>query len=54
MSALSLIASMSVFAADPQHAENITVYHVNPHQYGAVPVNMVSNKISHFPSVGTS
>ena len=27
-------------AARPSHAVNITVYHVNPHKYGAIPVNM--------------
>merc|ERR550514_2128547 len=25
---------------DPAFAKNITVYHVNPHKYGAVPLNM--------------
>ena len=25
---------------DPAHAANITVYHVNPHEFGAVPINM--------------
>ena len=30
----------SVLRIDPKHAGNITVYHVNPHKYGAKPVNM--------------
>merc|ERR1712224_722572 len=25
---------------DPAYAKNITVYHVNPHKYGAIPTNM--------------
>merc|ERR1711957_653497 len=25
---------------DPAHAQNITVFHVNPHQFGAAPINM--------------
>ena len=34
---LSLAAPPSI---DPAHATNITVYHVNPHKSGAIPVNM--------------
>ena len=28
------------FRVDPGHARNITVYHVNEHKYGAIPLNM--------------
>jgi len=27
-------------AVDPEHAKNLTVYHVNPHAAGAIPLNM--------------
>lgn len=36
-----VLFSAAIVAVDPQYADNITVYHVNPHQYGAIPVNMV-------------
>eukprot|EP00729_Bicosta_minor_P000855 gene855-24429_t len=35
-----VLFSAAIVAVDPQYADNITVYHVNPHQYGAIPVNM--------------
>lgn len=38
---LSFAAVLGVVGAiDPRFAENITVYHVNPQQYGAKPINM--------------
>ena len=27
-------------AVDPRYATNITVFHVNPHRFGAIPINM--------------
>ena len=33
----SVLSSLSI---DPKHANNITVYHVNEHKFGAIPVNM--------------
>ena len=37
-----LLQSNAALAAaiDPAHAANITVYHVNEHSFGAVPINM--------------
>ena len=35
---LSVLPSLSII--DPQHAKNITVFHVNEHKFGAIPVNM--------------
>ena len=43
MLAKILVATCTALASariDPAHAKNITVYHVNPHKYGAIPVNM--------------
>ena len=36
---LVILASLLhlVLSIDPQYAKNYTVYHVNPHQYGAIP-----------------
>ena len=34
----SIVAALP--AVDPRYAQNITVFHVNEHRYGAVPVNM--------------
>ena len=36
------LAALAIAARgiDPAHALNITVYHVNEHSFGAVPVNM--------------
>ena len=30
---------------DPVHATNITVYHVNPHAAGAIPLNMDTGNV---------
>ena len=35
---LSLL--LTVMSIDPKYAENLTLYHVNEHKYGAIPVNM--------------
>ena len=32
--------ALAVLSIDPGYAKNITVYHVNEHKYGAIPVNM--------------
>ena len=40
---LSVAEKAVAVTVDPSYAENITIYHVNPHQYGAIPINMVSN-----------
>ena len=40
LSVLLSAASATALKIDPAYAKNITVYHVNPHKYGAVPVNM--------------
>ena len=37
---LTVLLSSLALAVDPRFAENITVYHVNEHKYGAIPVNM--------------
>ena len=37
---LCLLFAACVYAIDPQHAQNITVYHVNQGGFGAAPVNM--------------
>jgi hypothetical protein len=37
---LQPLAALAVDTIDPAHAANITVYHVNEHSFGAVPVNM--------------
>ena len=37
---LIMLASASALRINPAHAKNITVYHVNPHKYGAKPINM--------------
>lgn len=38
----SIIAVLAIFclALDPQYAKNITVYHVNEHKFGPIPLNM--------------
>jgi len=35
-----LLHIVSTYGVDPAYAANITVYHVNEHSFGAVPVNM--------------
>jgi hypothetical protein len=43
MLAVVLLQPLVVLGAhgiDPAHAANITVYHVNEHSFGAVPINM--------------
>ena len=40
MLAFPALLALSTPHVDPAHARNITVYHVNPHQSGAIPVNM--------------
>ena len=35
-----LLSALSSLSIDPKHAKNITVYHVNEHKFGAIPVNM--------------
>jgi hypothetical protein len=43
MEALAFAAAAAAAAApriDPAYAVNITVYHVNEHSFGAVPINM--------------
>ena len=37
---LTLLFTVALPALDPRHAKNITVFHVNEHSFGAVPVNM--------------
>lgn len=37
-----LIVLVALPAIDPMYATNITVYHVNEHKFGAIPVNMDS------------
>lgn len=37
---LTSMLSVAPLQTRPSHAVNITVYHVNPHKYGAIPVNM--------------
>ena len=34
------LAAALALAIDPRYATNLTVYHVNEHKFGAVPVNM--------------
>jgi len=39
--ALAVLGDPSLpIGIDPKYAQNITVYHVNPHKFGAIPVNM--------------
>ena len=38
--ALLVVALGAPQKIDPAHAKNITVFHVNEHKFGAVPVNM--------------
>ena len=38
--ALLVVALGAPQKIDPAHAKNITVFHVNPHKAGAIPVNM--------------
>ena len=40
MAAVAASAVAAASALDPAHAMNITVYHVNPHRFGAIPLNM--------------
>merc|ERR1719221_1629288 len=35
-----MVLGASAHGINPAHAKNITVYHVNPHQYGAIPIDM--------------
>ena len=37
---LALVLGVATQAVDPKYAQNITVFHVNEHKYGAIPVNM--------------
>ena len=37
---LALVLGIATQAVDPKYAQNITVFHVNEHKYGAIPVNM--------------
>lgn len=37
---LALLGPLQSLGIDPQHAKNITVFHVNEHKFGAIPVNM--------------
>ena len=36
----TVLSTAAVLAIDPKYAANITVFHVNPHKYGPIPVNM--------------
>ena len=37
---LQPVAALATYGVDPAYAANITVYHVNEHSFGAVPINM--------------
>ena len=37
---LTVLAGGGAFAIDPDHAANITVYHINPVEFGPIPLNM--------------
>lgn len=40
MTAVTVIFSSVTTAVDPAHALNLTVFHINPIEYGPIPVNM--------------
>ena len=43
---LAFLVVSTVTAIDPQYALNITVFHVNEHKFGAVPVNMDTGDVT--------